>query len=234
MDRLECKFASEGMDAKTGEFAGYGAIFGNIDSHGDVITPGAFADTLSDWGRKAALPAMKLMHGSTANPFTGSDLPIGVWKVMREDSKGLYVEGKLSGMETDGTKRIFSLMQDGALNGLSIGYKAVNPRRGTSGMVKRHLDKVLLSEVSLVPIGSNPEALVTNIKSQFQSLSNEDWRDIEAILRTKDLSRADAVKAVSGFKEWLQREAGENGRSPRDEDDAEVTALLRRNLSKLA
>jgi len=233
MEHLEFKFAAEGLDAKTGEFAGYGAVFGNIDSHGDVIMPGAFADTLADWNRKGALPQMKMMHGSAANPFTGSDKPVGVWKTMREDSKGLYVEGKLSGLDTDQGRFNYALMQDGALNGLSIGYKAINPRKGTSPMVKRHLDKLHLAEVSLVPMGSNPEALVTSIKSQFQSLSNEDWRDIEATLRTKDLSRADAVKAISGLKEWLQREAGECGLSPRDEDDAEVAALLRRNLLKI-
>jgi hypothetical protein len=39
MERLEFKFAPEALDAKTGHFAGYGAIFGNVDSHGDVIEP---------------------------------------------------------------------------------------------------------------------------------------------------------------------------------------------------
>jgi hypothetical protein len=100
--------------------------------------------------------------------------------------------------------------------------------------VKRNIESVKLFEVSLVSEGSNPAALVTQIKSQFQSLTLDDWRDIEAILRTKDLSRADAVKAVSGFKEWLQRDAGEDGLSPRDEDEAEIASILRRNLAILS
>lgn len=231
MNRLECKFASEGIDAKTGEFAGYGAVFGNIDSHGDVIVPGAFSETLGEWGRKGTLPTMKLMHGTSANPFSGSDLPIGVWKTMREDSKGLYAEGKLSGLDTDRGRFHYSLMQDGALNALSIGYKTIKASRGQMPQVKRQLEVIRLAEVSLLPVGSNPDALVTSIKSQFQSLSNEDWRDIEAILRTKDLSRSDAVKAVAGFKDWLQRDAGETDLPPRDEDGAAIAELLRRNLS---
>lgn len=234
MERLECKFASDGIDAKTGEFAGYGAVFGNIDSHGDVIVPGAFKDTLTDWSGRGRLPAMKMMHGTAANPFSGSDVPIGKWTSMREDAKGLYVEGKLSGMETDIGKFNHALMKDGALDGLSIGYKTLRASRGAMAQVKRNIESVKLFEVSLVSEGSNPAALITQIKSQFQSLTLDDWRDIEAILRTKDLSRADAVKAVSGFKEWLQRDAGEDGLSPRDEDEAEIASILRRNLAILS
>lgn len=234
MERMEFKFASEGVDAKTGAFAGYGAIFGNIDSHGDMIVPGAFKDTLADWQRRGSLPAMKLMHGTSINPFSGSDLPIGKYTAMSEDTKGLRVEGKLSGLETDRGRYIHALMQDGALNALSIGYKTVKASRGAMPQVKRQLDAVRLFEVSLLPEGSNPEALVTSMKSRLDALGAEDWRDIEAFLRDEGVSRADAVKGVSGFKKWLQRDAGESGLSPRDEDEAEIAVLLRRNSELLS
>lgn len=164
-DRIEFKFVSEGMDSKTGEFSGYGAVFGNVDSHGDVIEPGAFDASLSEWKARGSLPAMKLMHGSTANPFTGSDLPIGRWKCMREDARGLYVEGKLSGLDTDRGRFHYALMQDGALNALSIGYKTIKAVRGSTGQIKRRLETLKLNEVSLVPQGSNDEALVTDLKT---------------------------------------------------------------------
>lgn len=164
MDRLEFKFAPEGMDSKTGHFAGYGAVFGNVDSHGDVIEPGAFKDSLAQWEAKGSLPAMKMMHGSVANPFTGSDLPVGKWKAMREDSRGLYVEGKLSGMETDRGRYHYALMEDGALSGLSIGYKALRHARGSAN-IKRRLQTVHLAEVSLVPEGSNDQSVITDLKS---------------------------------------------------------------------
>ena len=49
----------------TGEmsFSGYGAVFGNIDSYGDVIQPGAFADTLAASKQSNQWPAMLLQHG---------------------------------------------------------------------------------------------------------------------------------------------------------------------------
>ena len=42
---FEVKFAEDDK-APPGAFEGYGAVFGNIDSHGDVIGPGAFAKSL--------------------------------------------------------------------------------------------------------------------------------------------------------------------------------------------
>lgn len=204
MDRLEFKFVSEELDSKTGEFAGYGAIFGNVDSHGDVVEPGAFSESLKQWAARGALPIMKLMHGSVANPFTGSDLPIGKWKAMREDARGLHVEGKLSGMDTDLGRYHFSLMQDGALSGLSIGYKVTKVARG-EGNIKRRLQTVGLSEVSLVPEGSNDQAVITHLKSRNledlrdrlaagDRLSDREWDRL--LTKGLDLSNAEAERAV--------------------------------------
>jgi len=38
-----------------GRVEGYGAFFGNVDSHGDAIDRGAFHKTLIDWMRKGRL-----------------------------------------------------------------------------------------------------------------------------------------------------------------------------------
>jgi HK97 family phage prohead protease len=207
LDHLEFKFAPQGMDAKTGEFAGYGAVFGNVDSHGDIIEPGAFSDTLAQWGSKGALPSMKLMHGSVANPFTGSDLPIGKWKTMREDERGLYVEGKISGMDTDRGRFHYALMQDGALSGLSIGYKAVRTARG-SGQIKRRLQALKLVEVSLVPEGSNEQAQITDIKTWAEG-ELPSLKQFEEFLREAGFSKTQATAiAGKGLAPLLRSESG--------------------------
>lgn len=200
-ERMEFKFASDGVDEKTGEFAGYGAVFGNIDTHGDVIEPGAFKDSLEEWKARGALPVMKMMHGSAANPFTGSDLPIGVWMDMREDTKGLRVAGKLSGLQTDRGRFNYALMQDGALNGLSIGYKALRLGRTTSAQIKRSLASLKLFEVSLVPQGSNDQAMVDEFKSILDGGELPTVRQFEEFLRdaghfSKSLATAIAAKAT--------------------------------------
>lgn len=222
MDRLEFKFSAEGMDAKTGEFAGYGAVFGNIDSHSDVIVPGAFKETLAHWKARGSLPQMKLMHGTTANPFGGSDLPIGKWKEMREDSRGLYVEGKLSGMNTDRGRYHFELMQDGALNALSVGYKPIRVTRNPTPQVKRSLEVLKLSEVSLVPEGSNPDALITELKSWDEG-ELPSLKQFEEFLREAgnfSKSQATAI-AGKGLAHLLRSESGG------DQNAADFWAALR-------
>ncbi len=36
----------------SGEFEGYGSVFGVKDSHDDVVVPGAFTTTLQKWSEK--------------------------------------------------------------------------------------------------------------------------------------------------------------------------------------
>ncbi len=230
MDRFECKFATDEV-SKTGEFAGYGAIFGNVDSHGDVIVPGAFKETLEFWKSEGRLPSMKLMHGSMGNMFNGDDLPIGKWTVMKEDSRGLYVEGKLSALDTDIGRRVYALVKDGVLDGLSIGYRAIKKTmvRG-QGRVKRQLEQVLLSEVSLVDQPSNGLSRIQGGIKSADELTVHEIRELEAVLREAGLSQKDAVTAVSGFKKWSQRDVGTPETDLRDEGAAdELAEIIRRN-----
>ena len=150
--------------AETGEFTGYGAVFNTMDSHGDVIRPGAFADTLSE--RKAAgrtIP-MHVMHA-----FLGGDgLPVGVWKAVAEDSHGLRVTGKISGMNTDAGRMHAERIKDGAYGGMSIGYK-VRPNGAVYGKAagepKRTLKALDLREISLVTDPSHADARIDGYKA---------------------------------------------------------------------
>lgn len=209
IERIEVKFAADAIDAVTGEFKGYGSVFGNVDSHGDIIEPGAFKRSLSEWKSKGRLPAMKLMHGSALNPFA-DDLPIGKYTKMEEDARGLYVEGKLSGLDTDHGRRIHGLMLDGVLDGLSIGYVVKQYAPGMGDEVRRRLEHLNLREVSLVDDPSNDRARITAVKTAEITTI----RELERTLRDVGFSNT-AAKAIAsgGFKAL-----------PRDED-AELLAL---------
>lgn len=71
----------------SGEFEGYGSVFGVKDSYDDVVVPGAFSKSLQSWREKNALPAMLWQHQM--------DEPIGVYTEMKEEEVGLYVKGRL-------------------------------------------------------------------------------------------------------------------------------------------
>lgn len=193
-------------------FSGYGAYFGNVDSWGDVIVKGAFAATIKQAKSSGNWPVMLAQHG------LDSTTPIGVWTDMKEDDKGLWVEGKIA--NTSRGQEVYTLLKmtpRPAISGLSIGYVAKDyslHTRTKSEEPRRTLKAVDLMEVSLVTTPANDKARIVNVKSNFNP------REIEDSLREAGISRADSVKAVAVFKTMLQRDAGEPETTPRDEVDA--------------
>lgn len=201
-------------------FSGYGAVFGNVDSHGDVIEKGAFAATLKKANDSGQWPAMLSQHGGV---FGDSSTPIGVWTEMREDDIGLWIEGKLA--PTEKGREAYELLKmkpRPAYSGLSIGFRAKEwARRTQPEDPARTLKVVDLVEVSLVTFPSNGKARVMSVKSEFNP------REIEDALRDAGLSRADSVKAVSVFKSALRDEAdtetdARDAAEPAGEGDAEA------------
>lgn len=233
---FEVKFA-DGDGAEVGTFEGYGAVFGNVDSYGDVIAKGAFKDTLREWKKQRRLPPMLSQHGGWMMVDTDA-LPIGKWESMEEDDIGLKVKGRIINLDTERGKNIYGAMREGVLDGMSIGYRAKEFVLGTKpDEPRRMLKKVDLMELSVVTFPANGEARVSSIKSSnwfLADMSAEEKRDLEAFLRTKDLSRSDAAKAVSGFIEWRRREVGAPDTDLRDEGAAdELANVLRRNIALL-
>lgn len=192
---LQVKFAQG--EAETGTFSGYGAVFGNQDSYGDVIEKGAFKASLREWGKKKRLPPMLLQHGGFFGPAEDG-IPVGLWTRMEEDDTGLLVEGKLFGLETDKGKYIHEGLKSGALDGLSIGYI---PREVAYGKKPedppRTLKKIDLKEVSIVTFPANDEARVADAKSIEDLVTLSDFEDY---LRDAGFSRHQAKAFVSRLK----------------------------------
>ena len=89
MDHLQCglielKLAGASADDMT--FSGYGAVFGNVDTYGDVIAKGAFMDTIKEAKASGLWPAMLSQHGGYGLSADDNN-PIGVYTEMREDEK---------------------------------------------------------------------------------------------------------------------------------------------------
>lgn len=215
---LEVKFADA---SSPGAFEGYGAVFGNVDAYGDVIQKGAFKETLRDWNKSKKLPPMLVQHGGWM--MTDMDaLPIGMWEGMSEDDTGLYVKGRLINLDTERGKTIHGAMKEGALDGMSIGYRAKEFSLGTKpDEPRRTLKKIDLMEVSVVTFPANGKARVSSVKgaSFIKTI-----REFEDFLRDAGFSNAQAKAIASrGFKS-----------EPRDEDDEDVAAMIRRNIATLS
>lgn len=166
----------------SGQFEGYGSVFGNTDSVGDIVEPGAFSVSLDNHRSKGTMPALLLHHDSRR--------PCGVYKTMLEDDHGLFVAGQLLVNTTDGSDA-YELLQAGALNGLSIGYRTVDEEFDRQNGVTK-LKEIDLWEVSLVTFPANDQARVGSVKSP---------RDFERFLRENGFSRNRAKNiCCQGFK----------------------------------
>lgn len=206
---IEVKFNPGG--AKEGTFSGYGAVFGNIDSHGDIIEKGAFTKSLREWEGKGKLPKMLLQHGGYFGPVDDM-LPIGKWTSMEENSKGLKVEGELFALSTDRGALIYEGLKSGELDGLSIGYRARKFTMGTKPQdPTRTLHDIDLREVSIVTWGSNDKALIGQVKSADIDALNS-ISDFEDFLREADgrFSKKTARDFVGRLCKIARREAGDD------------------------
>ena len=235
---LSYKTVALDLDAKaapkagSGEFVGYGAVFGNVDAYGDIIEPGAFVASIRAHQAAGTWPAMLFNHSHMS--------PVGDWLEMSEDSKGLYVKGRLwidGDMPDPDACKVYRVMQSpaGGKMGLSIGYRTKASVDRNDGV--RLLTEIELYEVSPVMFPANPKARVEAVKSEIATI-----RDFERWLREAGgYSAAEAKRiAAHGFKalsdpthrDGSADERGDPGTGPRDEDDVDgLVAAIRRNIA---
>ncbi|WP_116133706.1 HK97 family phage prohead protease [Tropicimonas sp. IMCC34043] len=128
---------------------GYASVFGLADQGGDVVQPGAYAASLSALAQASRRVKMLWQHDPGQ--------PIGVWDEVREDSKGLFVRGRILTDVARG-REAAALIEAGAIDGLSIGYRTRRAEKDSRG--RRLLHDLELWEVSLVTFPMLPEARV--------------------------------------------------------------------------
>ena len=180
--KLDMKYFEGDSD---GCFEGYGSTFDNVDRSGDVVEKGAFVRTIDQHRRAGSTPAMLVHHDMTR--------PVGKWLEMEEDSKGLYLKGKLS-LGVRDADEAHQLLKDGVIDSLSIGY-VVEHEVYDYKTSQNHLHEIALHEVSLVAIPANAEATISSVKSDDCELS---IRELEGILREAGLSRRESKAVLAG------------------------------------
>jgi HK97 family phage prohead protease len=136
-------------DGRTVE--GYASTFGNIDAVGDVVVAGAYKRTLAH-----RMDRIKVLRDH--------EHPIGKPIEASEDSKGLYTKSRIS--DTPLGNETLTLLRDGVLDRMSIGYEPISPERGQQdGKAVRFLKEIKLYEWSVVTFPANESAAVTGVKA---------------------------------------------------------------------
>ena len=128
--------------------SGYASTWA-LDLQGDRIEPGAFRETL-----KSGAGSVKFLWQHDQH------MPLGKITSLVEDARGLRLTARISKTQLGKDAKI--LLDDGSIDGLSIGYDAVK----ASGHNPRVLKEIKLYEVSLVTFAANLGATVTDVKSQ--------------------------------------------------------------------
>ena len=136
-----------------GHIQGYASLFNLTDKHRDTVLPGAFHRSLRAWQIFNRQPKMLWQHQTSE--------PIGIWTQIREDAKGLHVQGQLN-LNTQRGAEAQALLKQGALDNLSIGYRTIKSRWNPRAQTRELLDLELL-EISLVTMGCNPWARASSL-----------------------------------------------------------------------
>lgn len=193
MMKLEHKLLDVTIDgvADDGAFEGYASLFDRVDMSRDIVERGAFAKALAAKGPGGI--RMLFQHDPAQ--------PIGAWTSIEEDDFGLKVRGRLSAGSAR-AREVRALIQDGALDGLSIGFKVArgrtDPRTGI-----RHIREADLWEISVVTFPMQEGARIAVVKGTALPSTREFER---WLTRDAQLTRKEARHVVAHGFASLRRE----------------------------
>lgn len=186
MKDLEYKNVSTSFEVKKdGDnlyIEGYAAKFGNVDSYNDIIQQGAFATFLTSEDAKR----VRLCY---QHDF---DNVIGVIESMSEDEHGLMFRAKIS--NTTLGKDVATLLEDGAINEFSIGYRTVKSSMDNDKNI-RTLQDVYLYEISPVTRAANEKATLQASERKEENNNIKKDSEMEEDLKKLQAELAEAKEA---------------------------------------
>lgn len=149
-------------DDNTREFSGYASTFNGVDSYGDTIAPGAFAETIQNHRSSDTVVPILFEHGRDLDSHVGEVLD------MEEDENGLFIRGRLD--NTEAGLRAYNLVKGRRIKGLSIGFYPLEVTPDESdGTPVTSISQIDLREISLVMFPADPRAEITSVKSAMSS-----------------------------------------------------------------
>ena len=158
--RLEVKADGEGGIL---HIKAYALAFGNIDSWGDIIMPGA----LDEFLKSEDADRMALCYQHERRTVIGKITDKGV------DDYGMWIEADI--LPTTAGQDAAVLIKSGAIKEFSIGYRAdryhYEKREGYEYDI-RILDAITVYECSPVTIAANPAAIVVSAKADPNHINN--------------------------------------------------------------
>jgi HK97 family phage prohead protease len=205
--------------SEEGVFSGFLAVYGNVDSYGDRILPGAFKASLREAAKKGRKFPILWQHKW--------DEVLGVIEEIEEREDGLYIKrGRLLIRDIPLAAQARALMLAEAITGMSIGFE-VEPggeKRGKDGI--NELSKLKLWEGSIVTFPANEEARIDTVKSALARGSLPTLHEFEGFLREAGFTKTQA-KAIAGhgLSKLLRCEAGSENEQEKEQIGSVLSTL---------
>ncbi len=151
---------SDGTKLEDGEFVAIASVFGNIDSYGERLVKGAFADTLAEWAASGD-PIPVIWQHAWGNP----EAHIGEVLSIEETDEGLVYKGRLD-LDEPFAAKVYKLMKARRITQQSFGFDVLDAREITEeGKSIFEITKVKLYEVGPCLVGVNQSTDLLDIKS---------------------------------------------------------------------
>jgi HK97 family phage prohead protease len=198
------------VDTKAGEVVGYFSAFGNVDSDGDIMMPGAFKRSIQDWGPEGKGRIKHLLNHDPSKP-------LGKIMDLKEDEYGLYYRSKIGTHQLG--RDFVKMVESGLIAEHSIGFKTLREQK--SGDANQIHEVMLFEGSSLTAWGANEatpllgmknmnsiEQIQDQIKSFEKFIRNSDVTDETidlCILKVKQL--AELVERMSSTKAVVETPA---------------------------
>ena len=206
---------------KEGQMEAYASIFDNVDSYGDVVVKGAFANSLKEWREGGR--TMPLLYGHN---MSDPNMNIGSILSAEEDDRGLKIKAQFDDDEM--AQKVYRLVKAGRIAELSFAFDTVKYsllKDEERPEAWRELQEVKIFECSVVPIGANSETEVLAIKGlDSMVLQAKAGRTLskanESSLRS---ARTELAKALEELDKVLPAEEEEEETPPDDEDPAKAS-----------
>lgn len=187
----------------SGIFEGYASVFGNVDSYGDKVMPGAFTKSLAKSfpNDGAGIPCY------WAHRMDDPEFILGKTVSAVEDEHGLKVRVSLD-LDNPKAAAAYRALKAGAVNQMSFAYEVLAsefiPENGAKFGGVNELRELNIFEVSVVQIGANTATSIDMVKS---AMKNDDSIStpgaIEQLEEAVDVLRniIDSAKADSSDEE---------------------------------
>ena len=211
------------VDTKQGVVSGYFSAFGNVDSDGDIMMPGAFKRSIQDWGPEGKGRIKHLLNHDPSKP-------LGKIQVLREDEYGLYYESKV-GTHTLG-KDYVKMIESGLIAEHSIGFKTLREQKADNG---NQIHEVMLFEgSSLTAWGANEATPLIGMKNMATIEQLQDQiKSFEKFIRNSDVTDETidlCILKVKQLAEMVERmsstEAVDETPLQQKEDSISVDSLI--------